>query len=124
MCRDAGLVSHIHSCGPETQLVRICAEETELDVIDPLEVPPMGDSNLKELKEKYGDRLVLKGNLHTVEVMLNGSPDEVARASKKAIEDAARDGSFILSTGDQCGRDTPDDNIRAMIDAVEEHGRY
>jgi len=124
LCKQEGIVSHIHSCGPETALVKICAEETDLDVIDPLEVPPMGDSNLRDLKEKYGDRLVLKGNLHTTEVMLRGSYDDVVAASRRAIEDAARGGAFILSTGDQCGRDTPDENIRAMIDAVNEYGRY
>lgn len=124
LCKEAGIVSHIHSCGPETALVRICAEETDLDVIDPLEVPPMGDSNLADLKRKYGDRLVLKGNLHTTEVMLHGSYDDVIGSSRQAIEDAARGGAFILSTGDQCGRDTPDENIRAMIEAVNEYGRY
>ena len=124
LCKEAGIVSHIHSCGPEKELVKICAEETDLDVIDPLEVPPMGDSNLRELKEKYGDRLVLKGNLHTVEVMLRGSRDDVLQASRQAIEDAAHGGSFILSTGDQCGRDTPDENIRAMIEAVKEFRQY
>jgi hypothetical protein len=33
-------------------------------------------------------------------------------------------GSFILSTGDQCGRDTPDANITAMVEAAERWGRY
>lgn len=124
LCKEAGIVSHIHSCGPESELVRICAEETDLDLIDPLEIPPMGDADLAELKALYGDRLVLKGNLNTCGVMLNGSYDDVVDAARQAVTDAAAGGSFILSTGDQCGRDTPDDNIRAMIDAVEKYGRY
>ncbi len=123
-CRETGIVSHIHSCGPERELVKICAEETELDVIDPLEVPPMGDCNLAELKQLYRRRLCLKGNLHTTAVMLKGTYDDVLAASRRAIEDAAEGGGFILSTGDQCGRDTPDANIQAMIDAVETYGRY
>lgn len=123
-CREAGIPSHIHSCGPETALVKICAEETNLDVIDPLEVPPMGDCNLAELKRLYGKRLCLKGNLHTTQVMLQGSHQDVLDASRQAIEDAKEGGGFILSTGDQCGRDTPDSNIHAMIEAVERYGRY
>ena len=67
---------------------------------------------------------MLKGNLHTTEVMLRGRYDDVMQASKQAIRDAGQGGGFILSTGDQCGRDTPDENIRAMIDAVERYGRY
>ena len=102
-----GIPSHVHSCGPEHELVRIAAEETDLTVIDPLEVPPMGDCDLAELKRRWGSQIVLKGNLHTTAVMLHGSAEEVVAASKKAIDDAAAGGGFILSTGDQCGRDTP-----------------
>jgi len=116
--------THIHSCGPEKALVKIMAEETSLTVIDPLEIPPMGDCNLAELKRLYGKRLTLKGNLHTTEVMLKGTVDDVIRASKKAIDDAAEGGRFILSTGDQCGRDTPDENLRAMIDTARTYGKY
>jgi len=124
LCKDAGIVSHVHSCGPEKDLVRICAEETDLDLIDPLEVPPMGDCNLADLKSRFGRRLVLKGNLHTTEVMLRGTPDGVLVASRNAIRAAAAGGAFILSTGDQCGRDTPDQNLRAMIQAADRWGRY
>lgn len=124
LAHDAGVPSHVHSCGPEKELVKIMAEETDLTVIDPLEIPPMGDCNLKELKTLYGNKIVLKGNLHTTEVMLRGSAADVIAASKKAIDDAAAGGKFILSTGDQCGRDTPDENLRAMIDTAREYGRY
>jgi len=47
----------------------------------------------------------------------------VVAAIRKAFDDAARGGRFILSTGDQCGRDTPDENIRAMIETAHTYGR-
>jgi uroporphyrinogen decarboxylase len=124
MCRSAGVPSHVHSCGPEAQLVKIMAEETDLTVIAPLEVPPMGDCDLREIKRLYGDRLVLKGNLHTTDVMLRGTPESVAEACRRAIDDAAAGGRFILSTGDQCGRDTPDENLFAMIETARAYGKY
>ncbi len=124
LCKGYGLPTHLHSCGPETAIVRLCAETTDLTVIDPLEIPPMGDCDLKSLKEKYGNKLVLKGNLHTSNVMLFGNKEEVIRASRKAIDDAAAGGRFILSTGDQCGRDTPYENIFAMIDTARIYGIY
>ncbi|MHB1295030.1 MAG: uroporphyrinogen decarboxylase family protein [Anaerolineae bacterium] len=119
-----GIPTHVHSCGPEAALVRVFAEETALTVIDPLEVPPMGDCDLAVLKQRYGDRIVLKGNLHTTDVMLRGTPEIVAAASRKAIDDAATGGGFILSTGDQCGRDTPDENLRVMVHTARTYGRY
>ena len=100
------------------------AEETDLVVIDPLEIPPMGDCNLRELKKLYGDKLVLKGNIHTTKVMIDGSVQYVVKACKKAIDDASEGGKFILSTGDQCVRDTPDENILAMIETARTYGRY
>jgi uroporphyrinogen decarboxylase len=124
LCKSASMPTHVHSCGPEKELVKILAEETDLTVIDPLEIPPMGDCDLKELKILYGGKLVLKGNLHTTNVMLNGSAEAVIDASKKAIDDAAEGGSFILSTGDQCGRDTPEENLFAMIETAKTYGKY
>ncbi|MBD3239004.1 MAG: hypothetical protein GF331_00355 [Chitinivibrionales bacterium] len=124
LASEAGLPTHLHSCGPEKELVKIMAAETGLTVIDPLEVPPMGDCILADLKKAYGDKLTLKGNLHTTNVMLRGSADDVITAGRKAIEDAAEGGRFILSTGDQCGRDTPDENLAAMVETVREYGRY
>lgn len=124
LAAEAGIPTHVHSCGPEKELVKIMAEETHLTVIDPLEPPPMGDCDLAEIKRLYGDKIVLKGNLHTTKVMLKGSVEDVTRASKKAIDDAARGGRFILSTGDQCGRDTPFENLRAMVEVARTYGRY
>jgi len=124
LCKQEGLVSHMHSCGPEKLLVQAAAEETDLSVIDPLEVPPMGDCDLAEIKRRFGAKIALKGNLHTTEVMLARSPEVVREASRRAIDAAAEGGGFILSTGDQCGRDTPDENIHAMIETAREYGRY
>jgi len=124
LAKENGLFSHVHSCGPEAQLVKMFAEETDLTIIDPLEIAPMGNCNLKELKRLYGDKIVLKGNLHTTNTMLQGTVEEVIAASCQAIDDAAEGGGFVLSTGDQCGRDTPDANIFAMLEAAEKHGRY
>jgi uroporphyrinogen decarboxylase len=124
LCKEAGIPSHVHSCGPATALIKMAAEETDLISIDPLERPPMGDCNLCEIKQRYGGRLVLKGNLHTTDTMLRGSYDSVLATSRQCIADAAEGGMFILSTGDQCGRDTPLENFRAMIDACDRYGRY
>lgn len=122
--KEADILTMIHSCGKARYMVEACATETDLDCFNPLEIPPMGDCVLAELKEKFGDKLCLMGNLHTTEVMLRGTVAEVKDAARQAIEDGAKGGNFILSTGDQCGRDTPDENIFALLEVAEEYGRY
>lgn len=124
IARQAGVPTMLHSCGKERALVEMCAQETDLDCINPLEIPPMGDCDLSEVKRTFGHRLALMGNLHTTDVMLRGTPEQVAEASRAAIDAAGRDGGFILSTGDQCPRDTPDANLRAMIETAKIYGRY
>lgn len=123
ICKDNNIISHLHCCGFENKLVKMCTEETDLDVIEPLEVPPTGDCNLKDLKQKYGSKLVFKGNLHTTNVMLS-DVKTVEEAAIKCIMDAKDDGGLILSTGDQCGRDTPHENIFKLVEVCEKYGRY
>jgi len=43
---------------------------------------------------------------------------------KRAIDDAAAGGGFILFIGDQTPRDTPDENILIMKKIAETYGRY
>lgn len=124
MCREAGVISGIHSCGKEMHIVKTCAEKTDLNYINPLEIPPMGDCTLKEARSYAKDKLALMGNLHTTNVMLRGNTDDVRLASLQAILDAGENGGFVLSTGDQCGRDTPDENIFEMVRVAKEFGTY
>ena len=124
ICKEAGVPSQVHCCGPEMGVVEMCALETDLNSINPLEIRPMGDCDLATVNKQYGQRLGLMGNLHTTEVMLRGGVSDVRREALRAIRDAGVDGGFILSTGDQCGRDTPDENIRELLRVAEEFGTY
>jgi len=84
----------------------------------------MGDCDLAEVKRTFGDRISLMGNLHTTDVMLRGTPERVEQAAREAIDAAGAGGGFILSTGDQCGRDTPDENILKALEVARTYGRY
>lgn len=122
MAKEAGIPTMLHSCGKERAIVEMCAQETDLDCINPLEEPPMGDCHLAEIKRSFGERLSLMGNLHTTDVMLKGTPEDVETAALKCIEDAGAGGGFILSTGDQCPRDTPDENILKLVEVCQKCG--
>ncbi len=122
--KKAGILTSLHSCGKENLLVKLAAEQTDLDCIDPLEVAPMGDCNLMELKQKYGDRIALKGNLPTTDVMLFMDEKGIEKEAIKCLEDGKEGGGFILSTGDQCGRNTPDANIFKLLEVCEKYGKY
>ena len=124
MAKEAGIPTMLHSCGKERALVEMCATETDLNCVNPLEIPPMGDCDLREIKQTFGQQIALMGNIHTTDVMLRGTVLEVEQAACQCIDDAAAGGGFILSTGDQCGRDTPDENIFKLVEVCKSYGRY
>ena len=124
MCRDAGVATLLHSCGKSRGLVDMLAEETNVGCINPLEIPPMGDIDLAEVKRARGKQIALMGNLHTIEVMLRGTPALVRQKAIIAMHDAGQDGGFILSTGDQCGLNTPDEILFALTEVAKELGVY
>ena len=124
MAREAGVPTMLHSCGRSRELVDMLCDDTQVDCVNPLEIAPMGDVDLAEVKRARGSQISLMGNLHTTDVMLRGTPETVRAAARDAILAAAPGGGFILSTGDQCGRETPDENIFALVEAAKEFGRY
>ncbi len=124
MAKAAGVPTMLHSCGKSRALVDLLCEETDVNSINPLEIPPMGDVDLAEVKRARGRQISLMGNLHTTDVMLRGTPDVVRAAARQALRDAGQGGGFILSTGDQCGPATPEDNLFALVETAKTYGVY
>jgi len=56
-------------------------------------------------------------------VLLYGSPDQVAEAAQKCIDDAGQGGGFILGSGCELAYRTPQENVSAMIRVARNH-RY
>jgi uroporphyrinogen-III decarboxylase len=88
-------------------------------MVEPLESPPSGDVTLAEVRKSYGSRLVLKGNVNTFQTLARGTPAMVMAEARQCVRDAGAEG-FILSSADQVAGDTPEENFRALIDAVEQ----
>lgn len=124
ICRAAGVISHLHICGRSWKLVQIVAEETDVDVMEPMEEPPGGDVDLAEAKRRVGNKLCIKGNINTFDFMLNATPEQIEEKCKRCIDAAAAGGGYVLSTGDQCGRDTPPANLFKMVEVAKTYGRY
>ncbi|MGE5848291.1 MAG: uroporphyrinogen decarboxylase family protein, partial [Ignavibacteria bacterium] len=124
LCKEAGIISHLHICGKSWPLVEIAAKESDLASMEPMEEPPTGNIDLAQVKKMVGDKLCIKGNINTTDFMLTATPQEVEDKCKRLIDTVGYDGGFILSTGDQCGRDTPDANIFKMVEVAKTYGKY
>ncbi len=85
---------------------------------------PFAGMNLKHLKETYGDKLCLIGNIDVSGLLPFGSPVEVTETVKKCIKDAGNGGGYILSPCTDITNACKVENVLAMIDATKKFGKY
>jgi len=69
--------------------------EMEIDVLNPLEPPPMGDVDLAVTKAKVGHRICLEGNIEKGE-FYTATTERMRELVREAIAAAAPGGGFIL----------------------------
>lgn len=117
-----GKLIHMHFHGRCMETVSDFAD-IGLDCVCPFERSPGGDvdgvEGLRKVKQMLKNKVTMNGNIHTVETLIRGTPADVRREVseiKEAFEGSAR---FIIGTGDQVGRETPLENIYAMIDEAK-----
>ncbi len=85
---------------------------------------PMAGMDLKFLKEKYGDKLCLIGNIDVSQLLPYGTKDEVVSAVKKCIRDAGEGGGYILSPCTDITNSCKLENVLTMISATKKYGKY
>ncbi len=118
-----GKLLHVHFHGRCIETVEDFAE-IGIDCVCPFERPPGGDveglAGLKEVARALAGNVTFNGNIHTVETLIRGKPDDVRREVSEILEAFQGSPRVIIGTGDQVGRETPEDNLRAMIEAVRD----
>jgi Icc-related predicted phosphoesterase len=72
---------------------------------------------IRYLKEKYGDKFVLLGNMDMSTVMPLATPQEVAMVTKDIIESGSPGGGFVFACCTDITDSTPLDNVIAMKEA-------
>lgn len=72
-----------------------------------------------------GDKVCLVGNVSPVDIVKNGSYEDVVQESKMCIKKAYDNPKgFILSTGCQIPINSPIENVQALMDTVRSYGVY
>ncbi|MCL5986176.1 MAG: hypothetical protein M1371_06375 [Actinobacteria bacterium] len=94
---------------------------TSVDGIHSME--PLAGWDMGEIKKKY-PKLILVGNIDISQLLPNGTEEEVVEAVKKAVDDAAKGGGYILSTCSEIHNACKLENIIAMVETAWKYGRY
>jgi uroporphyrinogen decarboxylase len=83
--------------------------------------------DLDLVKRTYGSNVILAGNVGVSEarsVMCKGTPEDVERAARAALETGKENGMFWLSAGCEVHHALPEQNIFALINSAKKFGSY
>jgi len=108
-----------HMCGKTDHLLEVFRDGLDIHVFQ-----GFGWSvDLDRAAEVMGGRIVLVGNVDP-RLIRYGTPDEVKAATRRTIEKLAPYRGFIVQDGSNIPPGSPLENINAMMEAAERHGRY
>jgi MtaA/CmuA family methyltransferase len=114
---------YTHTCGSVGDRLELMGQ-TGAQGLDTLDPPPLGNVELADAKERIGKRMFIKGNIDAVNVISNGTPEQVLNEAKRCIEVASPGGGYILSSACSIPPVTPAPNISKLVEAAERFGYY
>jgi len=120
--KNAQVPVYVHTCGAIGDRIDLIIE-AGYDGIDTMDPPPLGNTDIEQVKREYGERIFLKGNMDPVNVLLRGSARDVYVKACELIEKAGYNGGYILSSACSVSPAVRPKNIemlyRASVDTVD-----
>ena len=121
LARQTDLPVMFHSCGKIDSIFEDAILELGFDAINPIEPYCM---NIFDVKEKYGDKITISGNIDIAGPLAFGAPDDVRKDVRMHLERLMPGGRYICSTNHSVMNDIPLENYAAMVDTILEYGQY
>jgi uroporphyrinogen decarboxylase len=109
-----GVSVFFHSCGAVHKILDDLVE-IGMDILYPVQPNAVG-MNHRDLKVRYGDRIVFWGGVDVQHVLPFGTVEEVRSHVRERIEILGKGGGYILSSSHNLLRGFPLENILAMYD--------
>lgn len=98
--------------------------EIGVDILNPIQTSAGKMSDLPALKKRFGDNIAFCGGIDTHRILPFGTVDEVRQEVRRVMEILGPGGNFMVGAVHTVMNDVPPENVLAMVDAVEEFGRY
>jgi hypothetical protein len=121
--RSAGGFSYLHTCGFISDRLEILTQ-SGVDGIECMDPPPLGNVTLENAKQRVGHQIFLKGNIDSVNVLLQGDDEIVDKTIKETVEAGKPGGAFILSTACSVAPDVRPARVQRLWELAEEYGKY
>ena len=96
--------------------------DTGIDCLDPLE--PIADMDMGRVKEAYGQRIALAGNVDCGQLLPFATEEEVVEAVKETIAKGGVGGGLILASSNSIHPAVKPQNYKTMVEAGRRYGAY
>jgi uroporphyrinogen decarboxylase len=120
VCRDNGKGFIFHSDGDCTEVMDDLIE-CGFHAFNPLQPNAM---DIDEVKAKWGTQLCLIGNINLDSTLTLGTPQDVRAEVYERIRTIGPGGGFMVASSNSITDYVPPDNMKALIEATFEFGRY
>jgi uroporphyrinogen-III decarboxylase len=121
--QKGGTPAMYHNCGDVMNLV-----ESYIDlgvrIVEPFAPSPLGDAVLSEAKEKSAGNYVMLSGIDQVNVLQNGTKDDVMRSTEEVMKTGKPGGKFIMQPVDFLEYGTPVQNVEAYVETALEFASY
>ena len=87
-------------------------------------IEPTAGMDIKKVKDMYGDKITVVGNIDCGEVLVNWSPNEIRDEVKKIINLVSPCGGHIFGSSNAIHGGIPIENFLAYIEAAKKYGVY
>jgi len=119
--REQGLLTVKHCDGNILPLVDMFVD-AEPHCLDPID--RNGGLDIAAIKQQYGGRFALKGNVDCADLLTFGSMPDVVAQTKEVLAAAAPGGGFILSSSNSIHSKVKPENYLAMVNTLRAYGKY
>ena len=123
LCQAKGTPVMYHNCGEIMNLVE-SYKKLDCRIVEPFSPPPMGDADLAKAKEIVNGDYIMVGGVDQVNVLQNGTIDEVKAVTEKTMKTGKPGGKFILQSVDFLEYGTPLENLEAYANTAIENAWY
>jgi hypothetical protein len=119
--RSSGVHIYTHTCGAVSDRLELMFE-AGVSGIECLDPPPLGNVELDDAKKRTKGRGFIKGNVDSVNTLLNGSKKDILSDARRRIEVGKEGGGFILSTACSVAPGVEREKLLLLREAVEKWG--
>jgi len=120
---EHNLFVQMHCCGGYEPLINMLIE-VGMDGLHAVQ-PSCHGMDLKNLKQKYGQKILFNGAIDSHHTLIDGDVEKVIKDTTEVLDIMMPGGGYVAGAShDSILEETPVENIIAMFETVREYGKY